>query len=224
VAPVESSASDDEVRPVYPVTADPPDPLATRLCEALHALPAKRKAACCGGAPGFHLAGECARTLSFALRSKAVTLGPEDVDRCVDAIERSLQGCDWVTPLSAPPPAACEGIVRGELAAGARCRSSLECRDGLRCMGAGPTDAGRCVPPPARGACGASVDALAASTRQTRSELAHPECAGHCEQRMCAADVPRGGACVSHVECGRGRRCASGKCSDAPPPRADQGL
>jgi hypothetical protein len=203
---------------VYPVTRDPPHPLAARLCDVLHALPAKRRAACCGGPAGFHPASECARTLSFALRSGAVTLASADVDSCVEAAERSLQGCDWVTSLSPPPPAACEGILKGTLPEGAACRSSLECSEGLRCVGVGPTDMGRCAPPRHRGACGLSVDTLAAHTRQTRFDLAHPECVGHCATRACADDTPLGGACRSHVECGRGRHCAQGRCTDAPSP------
>ncbi|WP_437732287.1 hypothetical protein [Sorangium sp. So ce1335] len=210
----------DAIAPVYPRADGAPEPLAARLCEALHALPARRKAACCGGAAGFHAAAECARALSSAARAKAVTLAPEDVARCVEAMERSLEGCDWVAPIAAPVPPACEGIVRGALPEGARCRSSLECVDGLRCDGAGPTDAGICRVPRATGPCGLSVDALAAVTRQTRHADAHPECRGHCAGRACADDVPLGGRCEAHAACGRGRRCIDGRCSDAPLPPA----
>ncbi|WCQ95859.1 hypothetical protein [Sorangium sp. Soce836] len=177
----------DEIAPVYPKAEGAPDPLAARLCEALHALPARRKAACCGGGPGFHAGAECARALSFALRAKAVTLSTDAVGRCVEAMARSLEGCDWVAPVAAPVPSACEGIVRGALGEGARCRSSLECADGLRCDGVGPTDAGICRAPRAAGPCGLSVDALAAVTRQTRYAEAHPECRGRCAGRACAA-------------------------------------
>ncbi|AUX47124.1 alpha-ketoglutarate decarboxylase [Sorangium cellulosum] len=210
----------DEIAPVYPKADGAPDPLAAQLCEALHALPARRKAACCGGGAGFHAAAECTRALSFAVRAQAVTLSPGEVGRCVEGMERSLEGCDWVTPLAATIPAACEGIVRGALGDGARCRSSLECAGGLRCDGAGPTDAGVCRAPLAAGPCGLSVDALAAVTRQTRYAEAHPECRGHCAGRACAPDVPLGGRCEDHAACGRGRRCVDARCSDAPLPPA----
>ncbi|WP_438024396.1 hypothetical protein [Sorangium sp. So ce233] len=223
-APSPASAGDgpagDVIAPVYPKVDGAPEPLAARLCDALHALPARRKAACCGGRAGFHAAAECARALSSAARAKAVTLAPDDVGRCVEAMERSLEGCDWVAPLAAPVPPACEGIVRGALAEGARCRSSLECVDGLRCDGAGPTDAGICRAPRAAGPCGHAVDALAAVTRQTRHADAHPECRGHCAGRACADDVPLGGRCEAHAACGRDRRCVDGRCSDAPLPPA----
>ncbi|WP_437810354.1 hypothetical protein [Sorangium sp. So ce1078] len=210
----------DEIAPVYPKAEGAPEPLAARLCEALHALPARRKAACCGGGAGFHAGAECTRALSFAARAKAVTLSADEVGRCVEAMERSLEGCDWISPLAAPVPPACEGIVRGALGEGARCRSSLECVDGLRCDGAGPTDAGVCRAPRAAGPCGLSVDALAAVTRQARYAEAHPECRGHCAGRACADDVPPGGRCEAHADCGRGRRCVDARCSEAPLPPA----
>ncbi len=218
-APADTLAG-DEIAPVYPKAEGEPDPLAARLCEALHALPARRKAACCGGGAGFHAGAECARALSFAARAKAVTLSADEVSRCVEAMGRSLEGCDWVSPLAAPVPPACEGIVRGALGEGARCRSSLECADGLRCDGAGPTDAGICRAPRAAGPCGLSVDALAAVTRQTRYAESHPECRGHCAGRACADDVPPGGRCEAHADCGRGRRCVDARCSAAPLPPA----
>ncbi|XXY53826.1 hypothetical protein WME91_22075 [Sorangium sp. So ce269] len=217
-APPVDGAAGDEVAPVYPRADGAPEPLAARLCEALHALPARRKAACCGGGVGFHAAAECARALSFAVRARAVTLSSDEVTRCVEAMDRSLEGCDWVSPLAAPVPPACEGIVRGALGEGARCRSSLECVDGLRCEGAGPTHAGSCRPPRAAGPCGLSVDVLAVVTRQPRYVDAHPECRGHCAGRACADDVPLGGRCEAHAACGRGRRCVDARCSEAPLP------
>ncbi|MGK4001952.1 hypothetical protein WMF31_04970 [Sorangium sp. So ce1036] len=190
----------DEITPVYPALEGAPEPHAARLCEALHALPARRKAACRGVAAGFHATAACTRALSFAVRAGAVTLSPDDVSRCVAAMARSLEGCGWVSPLAAAVPPACEGIVRGTLGVGARCRSSLECVDGLRCDGAGPTDAGACRAPRAVGPCGRSVDALAAVTRQTRFAEAHPECRGHCAGRACADGAPPGAARGSTVQ------------------------
>jgi hypothetical protein len=125
--------------------------------------------------------------LSFALRSGAVKVSAEDADRCAQAMARSLEGCGWASGLLPPPAEACEGIVRGTLAEGAACRSSLECVAGLSCAGVGPTDAGRCAKPRAQGVCGAGVDALAVHARQTRLEAEHPECAGSCVRGRCVA-------------------------------------
>jgi hypothetical protein len=215
VPPAEQTLrADDEVRPVYPVQAGAPSPLAQRLCEAIQELPAKRRAACCQGTPGVLLTGECVRMLSAALASGAVKVEAPAVDACVQAMEQAHQGCEWVGPEMPPTPAACLGLVRGTLAAGAKCRSSLECVEGLSCHGVGPTDPGVCGAPGGTGQlCAISVDALAAYLRQDTLEEAHPDCQGHCFKRQCADPVPLGGACTLEVQCGPGLHCSEGKCA-----------
>src|SRR5580704_2497951 len=156
------SEDDESVRPVYPLDGVSSDPAAVRLCAALQERPQTRLAECRATTPGVLMTRECIRTLSAALHLGAVSLEATDVDRCADAVDRALAGCSWASRGAPEPPAECEGIVRGTLAAGARCRSSLECLDGLRCHGAGPTSAGQCGPPRDDGAtCGGSVDTLA---------------------------------------------------------------
>src|SRR5512143_1282062 len=63
----------DEAKPLYPIDGSEPDPLALRFCQAVHDTEAQHRGDCCG-APGDkgRFTGECARTLSSALRSKAV--------------------------------------------------------------------------------------------------------------------------------------------------------
>jgi hypothetical protein len=214
----------DEIRPVYPVDAGPPDPLAERFCDAVVVLPERRKSECCGTpnvvAPAIR--AQCVRTLTFALAQRAVALPPPDVDRCVEAMNRTTSGCDWVTPFSEAPPAECDGIVKGMLKEKAPCRSSLECAEGLRCQGLSTVDLGACGPPKVPGSqCNVAVDMLATMTRQDRFARAHPECAGYCARGRCNAAVPVGGDCTNDLVCGSGR-CASGKCTDAPPAAAGE--
>ena len=212
----DSPRGDDDIRPVYPPTKDPPDPRALKYCEALQITPAARRAACCGEAPSPPpaTAGECARMLSSALRSGALTLAAEDVDRCADAVARAHEGCGWVDPSPQPLPPACQGLLHGTLKAGARCRSSLECEGNQRCHGLGPTDLGTCNPPGARGArCGTGADPLAAFARQADVDTTHPECAGYCALRRCADPQPAGAACKSHLACGPGALCIAGQCA-----------
>lgn len=208
--------------PVYPRTSAPPEPLAARLCDALHTLPAKRKAECCNGEPGTTLVDECVRTLSYALQSKAITLDPADVDRCAEASTKAYEGCGWVAPLTPRAPDACVGIVRGAMKEGERCRSSLECEDGLRCHGVAASDTGRCGKPKSVGACSRGIDTLASYTRQTDVERRHPECDGHCNGRRCEADVALGETCTNSLECGAGRRCVDKKCTSTPLPAAGE--
>jgi hypothetical protein len=193
--PASNEPGSDELKPVYPVDAGPPDPLAMRLCDALHTLPAKRLAACTSKPAGPAAAiidGQCVRTLTAALAAHAVTLDPGDVDHCTDAMTRATTGCDWATPTSAGPlPAECDGIVHGALSANTPCRSSLECLDGLRCQGLSTIDVGTCAAPKAAGfACNLADDMLATFARQDHYERAHPECAGACVARMCRPATP----------------------------------
>jgi hypothetical protein len=202
------------VVPVYPHEVAADEPLAVRLCEALHDLAARRRADCCRRAPGTSLAAECARVLSAALRNKAVRLDAAELKACRDALDRELTGCDWVGPLPPPLPVACDGIVRGLLPAQAPCRSSLECARELRCRGAGPTSPGVCEPARAEGACELATDTLAAYTRQDRVDELHPECLGFCDRHGCGPVLALGAACVFSPSCGRGHRCAGGRCVD----------
>jgi hypothetical protein len=193
-----------------PVTA--PEPLAARLCDALHAVPEARRGACCGIAkPARGLADECARVLSDALRANRARLDPAAVEGCERESAAAFAGCDWVSPLAPAAPAACRGLVAGLVEAGAACASALECRPGLACRG---TSAATrvCSPPGAPGtACGGPGELLATYVKELRP-ADHPECEGYCLQGRCAAAVAVGGGCLSTLQCAAGSHCAAGRC------------
>jgi hypothetical protein len=195
------------------------DSVARRLCDALHTLPDTRRAACCAGtANGGGLAEACTRTLGDALARGAIVLESGDADRCVADAARALDGCDWVTPQAPRLPASCRSIVHGRIAAGASCRSSLECADGLVCWGASAKVEGVCAPPGATGAsCGHVDDTLATSVRASGDER-HPECAGFCRYGRCAARGATGAACATSDQCVRDAHCAAGRCVAGPGP------
>ncbi len=204
----------DEISPVYPKDNLPPEPLAVRFCAAVHAIPSERRAKCCDEPPRAAAQSECVRTLSVALRSKAISLEETALKRCEEASERAFQGCAWVGVATPSAADECVGILQGTVAAGAVCRSSLECTGNLRCYGLGATQPGRCVTPrPAGAVCGIGIDTLAGLTGQDTFELAHPECEGSCFQRRCRAPTEVGKACKVSVDCGAGRSCKSGLCS-----------
>jgi hypothetical protein len=228
-APTDSPGS-DEIRPLYPLDAGPPDPLAKRFCDAVYTLPAQRTAECCeaGAAPKpspipLALGGQCVRVLSYALSTNAVRLAPADVDACAAAIAQATVGCDWVTlTLTVPIPPACEGILAGQLPEKAPCRSSLECAAGLRCQGLSAIVPGVCGPPrPPGQECNLAIDSFAALTRQDHYASAHAECDGTCSGKRCTAALPEGGACKDDAPCGK-LRCEGGKCTAAPLPGAGQ--
>ncbi len=206
-----AAAGENQIQAVYPAGAKL-NPLAVTWCDALWTLPATRRAQCCGGrASGVQSHVRCAETLSTALADGAATLDAAAVQSCVDARRAQLEGCDWVGNLRPGTPAACEGLLTGTRANDESCRSSSECVAGLRCMGAGPTAAGKCATPGAPGvACNTGVDALAAATLQAgRPET---ECQGYCAMNRCRDAVKVGGACTISLECGAGAHCDGEKC------------
>jgi hypothetical protein len=213
----------DEIRPVYPVDAGPPDPRATRFCEAVQLLPVTRRANCCAETDPLRMpTDECVRTLTAALGAHAVTLSPSDVDGCAAAMRLATAGCDWVTARESAVPPACTGIIRGTLRAKQRCRSSLECDDGLHCQGLSAVDVGVCGAPKASSLpCHTAIDVLAAYTRQDDLDHEHPECAGYCARSQCKDAVPQGGPCTLDLQCGRSR-CESGRCLSEKLPSAGQ--
>jgi hypothetical protein len=225
--PASVEANDDQLKPVYAVDAGVPDPLAIRLCEALDRVPDQRVTECCGVTPSATsraVTGQCVRTLTAALSSKAITLAEADVARCTEAMTKATTGCDWVTasPGSNPLPSECIGILHGTLPDKARCRSSLECSGSLRCQGLSAIDVGTCGKPnPTGTSCALAIDTLATFTRQEPLDHAHPECTGYCRVRKCTDVVATGGACKMDAECGHGR-CEKGACTSAPLPAVGQ--
>jgi hypothetical protein len=212
-----------ERRPLYAATDEQPDPLAVRFCEALHALPRRRKAECCGTNASPGLTGECARILTTTLRDGAVRIDARAVDRCVEDAVEQLDGCDWVSPLPPAPPPSCRGILAGQLDAGQRCRSTLECREGLICRGVRPSTAGVCGPPSAVGeTCSAAVDTLVTYTRQPSDDPQHRNCLGFCLRGQCSTLAAIGEPCLSNQQCGPGAHCAAGRCASGPPPTIGQ--
>ncbi len=206
---------DTEIQAVYPVDAGPPNPLAAKYCDAVFGLPTRRHAECCKEEPGFSAAGECVRTLTHALRVRAVELSAGDVDRCVAAASAATQGCGWVGQSRPPVPEQCRQALRGVLGEGAQCRSSLECATGLRCHGLSATSIGVCGKPRPEGApCGGGIDTLAAYTAQARTDAEHPECdKAYCSSGRCVAFVAAGAACTGSAQCGAEASCRGGRCS-----------
>ena len=216
ITPGRVSKSDDHgPRPVYPMRGVSPHPLARRLCDALHEIPAANAARCCQRA-SMHgpIVQQCVRTLSASLVGNAVKIQSPRIERCEAALKSQHQGCGWVGgPWKPSVPAACDGIIEGQLSRGDTCRSSLECRGDLHCEGAGASDVGRCMPPERQGnSCSTSVDQLATYTRQHSTERRHPECDGYCYKRKCRDHLPVGAACVSNEACGPEARCSEGRC------------
>lgn len=199
----------DDVEPVYPVEDNAPAvPLAQKLCEGLNTMPEGKRSACCKATAGITFASECTRMLSAAMRHKAIEADAKEVDACIAAFEKTLDGCDWVGPFPPGPPPACLGILKGKTAEGHKCRSTLECAGELHCIGLGPTTIGKCGAPSAGGeSCGGTVDPLVGFARQTDSDKRHPQCKERCIKHQCQPAVADGAPCLISGDCQEGLQC-----------------
>ncbi len=202
---------ESSVRPTYRTGSDAPDAV-KRLCAAIWQLPRDRRQECCGGKPsGIRADSSCLTTVTAAIEGGGVELDESKLASCEEAAKQALESCDWVGNLPPAPPEACRKLLRPLLEKGAPCRSSLECKGGLRCAGAGPTDRGVCREPGAPGAyCDTAVDPLAAAAAQSLD--AHPACEGFCRSNRCRAAVPVGGKCSGDAECGAAAWCDGTRC------------
>lgn len=210
---------EDDVQPVYPIDNQPPMPIAQAYCDAVQEKQRLRREACCPAFGAFAPTAECIRTLSAALRLGAVVLDEADLKACADAAATAIEGCDWVGSTGAgSTPAACSGIIRGTLKIGAKCRSNLECLEGLRCHGLGATHAGKCGVADDLHACNISTDSLAAFTAQIDFDRQHPECSGRCLKGRCVEATGIGAVCTTSSECGLKAWCIAGRCSKGPLP------
>jgi hypothetical protein len=197
--------------------------LAERICSALHRVPSERVHACCGRSGGEFLYEECVSEVVTSLKAGAASVAPAAADRCSSAMQRSLTGCDWVTPGQPLAPAECQDMIEGKLDEGSVCRSSLECTGDLHCAGASPKRTGHCTRPQAAGApCGTHTDSLAAYTLHRNLEAERPFCTEFCSltSHRCEAPPAAGTPCFSQVNCARGQTCIRGACSTDPPAEA----
>jgi hypothetical protein len=173
------SIAPSDIRPLYPSVAT--SRVAERICHIAARFPRERHSECSGEPIGITFDGECTQMLSAALASGAVKAAEGLEGRCVSAMESRYETCEFMQYASLSPIAACSDLWQGQLAAGAVCRSSLECQTGLYCHGIGATRAGVCGAPKPKGAsCGTAIDALAAYLPHKDSD--HPECTERCGQ------------------------------------------
>jgi hypothetical protein len=209
-----SAMPSDRAGSIYPRDLEV-DPSAARVCDAVHGVAARRKAQCCGGEASNFYAAECARTLGATLHAGTVDIDEPALARCSAAMQARYRTCDAVTP--APLPLAeCQRLVRGKLASGAVCRSSLECEGNLHCEGSSATRTGVCVPPAGPGAgCGVHVDVLATYLGERDLETSHPFCTDFCSvaAHKCGPVPAAGAPCAASVNCAPGHHCLAGKCS-----------
>lgn len=171
----------------YPRAIGAPMPWALPLCDAFHELPRVRRAECTGRKPGLAFTGECVRMLNAAVSSGALRIDGARAQSCIAAETARVGDCAFTRAVSLPALPECGGVLYGNLAEGAICRSSLECGGDLHCLGVSPLDPGTCqAPRPDGSRCGFGVDPLASYVaRSAGNPDQHRECAGSCVRGTC---------------------------------------
>jgi len=209
VAPAAASSPDNDT----PVARGEPD---SGVRAALHAF--------CSGAfsadeerlltqsMGRAAAGVCASDFATALGRARADFDAEAGRKCVEMLhQKQLAQMSETDTLFQHFP--CDRVLLGLQPEGQACRFSIECKDGLACVGYKIGADGACKKPPAvKEAC--TLQPYGSLVNEAASALHHPACApgAYCDGTTCQARVPPGKACGKSETCGAGLSCVMGKC------------
>ncbi len=166
---------------------------------------------------------ECNFVVRDGVAAGRMTFDALAAARCADAADktrRAMKGVHLATP-DIDEVAECRAVVAGKQADGQPCRSTLECKDPLTCIGAKGKKEGTCkaVPTKAGEPCDGTV--------WRHHDLGHRHRCGPglaCDtpdmkvtNAVCRTAVANGGACVESDECEEGLSCHAAKCTSGPP-------
>jgi hypothetical protein len=155
----------------------------------------------------------CTGDLTTALSRARASFSAEAAHQCVEMLrEKPLTAVSAADSLFSHTP--CDRVVAGGQAEGSPCRYSIECKDGLACVGYAPGSDGTCKRPPRVGeSC--SAQQFATILNGPAAALHHPACAhgAWCDGSTCRAKQPSGGACTTNDGCTDGSICAGAKCA-----------
>jgi hypothetical protein len=154
----------------------------------------------------------CSGDLASALSQRRATFDVDAGRQCVEMLRSKAmpQSREDDTFFLYPP---CDRVLVGTQAEGGACRFSVECADGLACVGYRPGVDGACKRPPRTGeAC--SVQAFATFLNAPAAALHHPPCArgAWCDGAVCQARAAAGKGCKANDGCAEGLACTRGKC------------
>jgi hypothetical protein len=158
----------------------------------------------------------CAHDMVIALGRKRADFDAEAGKKCVEMLrEKQLAQTSETDSLFQHFP--CDRVLLGMQGEGQPCLFSVECKDGLACVGYQIGVDGTCrKPPPARQAC--TLQPYGSILTEAASTLHHPACApgAYCDGTTCQPRVPAGKACSKSTMCAAGLSCVMGKCGQRP--------
>ncbi|MGD0527500.1 MAG: Dickkopf N-terminal cysteine-rich domain-containing protein [Polyangiaceae bacterium] len=158
----------------------------------------------------------CANDLAIALGRSRAEFDADAGAKCAEMLhQKPLAQTSETDSLYAHPP--CDRILHGLQAAGQPCRFSVECGEGLACVGYKIGVDGTCKKPPAaKEAC--TPQPYGSIVNVAASGLHHPACAAgaFCDGTTCQPRIPAGKACSKSEACTAGLSCVMGKCGARP--------
>ncbi len=159
----------------------------------------------------------CSTDVAAALSRGRATFDPDAARSCVEMLRSKamVQSSETDTFFAHSP---CDRVLLGTQAEGAACRFSVECREGLACVGYRSGVDGVCKKPPGAGeAC--SEQAYGTILNASAVALHHPPCArgAWCDRTTCRPRTPAGKTCTRSDACDEGLVCTVGKCAVAAP-------
>jgi hypothetical protein len=154
----------------------------------------------------------CTRDVTSALRRSRADFDVETGKKCVDMLrQKHLAQTSEGDSLFQHYP--CDRVVVGKQPVGQPCLFSVECKEGLACIGYKPGVDGACQKPPAaKEAC--TRQPYGSIANEAASRVHHPACApgAYCDGSMCQPRVPSGKPCTRIDVCAAGLSCVKGKC------------
>jgi hypothetical protein len=206
--------------------ADGGPPEVSAFCEDAFGADAERLRAKCSTADlgvseavAHAAANLCSGDVASALARGRATFDATAARRCVDMLHAqpmTQSREDDTFFLHAP----CDRVLVGTQAEGGPCRFSVECGDGLACVGYRSGTDGVCKKPPRAGET-CSIQAYATILNGPAAALHHAPCAhgAWCDGAVCQPRAGTGKSCKFDEACAEGLACARGRCA----PRASRG-
>jgi hypothetical protein len=154
----------------------------------------------------------CSGDFGSALSRSRATFDASVARQCVEMLRTKAmtQSSEDDTFFLHPP---CDRVLAGIQPEGGACRFSVECADGLACVGYRPGADGACKKPPRAGEpC--SFQVYATILNAPAAALHHPPCArgAWCDGAVCQRRAAAGTSCKANDVCAEGLACVRGKC------------
>jgi hypothetical protein len=154
----------------------------------------------------------CFSDLASGLSRSRVDFDEDAANRCVEMLrQKQLPQTSETDTLFMHFP--CDRVLLGTQAEGQPCRFSIECKDGLACVGYQIGGDGTCrKPPKVKEAC--TLQPFGTVLTEAAAALHHPACVSgaYCDGATCQPRLAAGKGCAKSTVCAAGLSCVMGKC------------